>query len=57
MSDEAPVTDPTEPDHVPDLPHAHAVTWGVAELPHRGDEFVAGQSRQLLQLARLCGRA
>ena len=37
MSDEAPVTHPTEhPDHVPDLPHAHAVTWGVAELPHRG---------------------
>ncbi|MGM1028366.1 MAG: TetR/AcrR family transcriptional regulator [Actinomycetota bacterium] len=24
------------PEHVPDLPHAHAVTWGVAELPHRG---------------------
>jgi AcrR family transcriptional regulator len=21
---------------VPDLPHAHALTWGVAELPHRG---------------------
>ncbi len=31
------MTHPTEhPDHVPDLPHAHAVTWGVAELPHRG---------------------
>ncbi len=28
----------TRPDPLdsPDLPHAHAVTWGVAELPHRG---------------------
>lgn len=31
------MTNPTDhPEHVPDLPHAHAVTWGVAELPHRG---------------------
>ncbi|WP_306232264.1 TetR/AcrR family transcriptional regulator [Agrococcus beijingensis] len=29
------MTDPTEPP-APDLPHAHALTWGVAELPHRG---------------------
>lgn len=32
------MTDPThpEPHDTPDLPHAHAVTWGVAALPQRG---------------------
>ncbi len=30
------MTDPNQPIDTPDLPHAHAVTWGVAELPHRG---------------------
>ena len=30
------MTDPIEPIETPDLPHALAVTWGVAELPHRG---------------------
>lgn|GEM_PF-922610 len=31
------MTNPIEPiDPTPDLPHAVAVTWGVAELPHRG---------------------
>ncbi|MEV7527696.1 TetR/AcrR family transcriptional regulator [Agrococcus sediminis] len=30
-------TDPVPtPDDTPHLPHAHAVTWGVAALPHRG---------------------
>ena len=29
------MTDQHLPD-TPDLPHAHAVTWGVAALPHRG---------------------
>jgi AcrR family transcriptional regulator len=29
------VSDPAQPE-TPDLPHAHAVTWGVAALPHRG---------------------
>lgn len=37
-SDEQAVT--TEPDtphpDTPDLPHAHALTWGVAAMPHRG---------------------
>ena len=30
------MTNPTDDIETPDLPHAHAVTWGVAELPHRG---------------------
>jgi AcrR family transcriptional regulator len=30
------VTTQPDPLETPDLPHAHAVTWGVAELPHRG---------------------
>src|SRR5690606_4129742 len=38
-SDPAMSTDPAPgPEHAetPVLPHAHAVTWGVAALPHRG---------------------
>ncbi len=32
----APAPGPEHEDDTPLLPHAHAVTWGVAALPHRG---------------------
>ena len=32
------MSDPAEADHAhpPHLPHAHALTWGIAAMPHRG---------------------